>query len=530
MGADKTSSEGVKNARGAPETSLRDWIAANAANHPDKVFIQSVDQNKAITFGQFKLVCDRMANYFQSMGIGPNDRVAMLSNNSIEHLCVYIGGMAYGATVCTIHVEMNAVYFEQILNALAPKLTLYEETEERIDSDVLSTRTPGDWLNLGNWDADGKSTGLYAEIEEFPADPVEPVSHWEDDASIYYTSGTASAPKGCIVTFRELIENTPPTADGLGLTENDRVLEFRAFNWISAQVLSGLSPLSKGATIVLARKFSQSRYFDWVREHKATIGVCNPTGLAMFLNRPIDIHHDDIPHLRFMTSSSAPLMPETWRQFEEKYGVPVAQGYGCSEIGWIAVSNEHTRKFGTVGKPLAYHKLTVVNSDGQEVPQGEMGEIELGGFSTNAYRYLDENGEEKIHAQDRLRTGDLGVMDEDGCVRVTGRAKDLIIRGGVNISPAEVDNILLQLPALGEAATIGVPDRIYGEEVVCYVAPKPGQTLTPEQVLTHCEGKLPEFRMPKQIIIRDALPKTERGKMNRLLLQEQWQAEFGKSD
>ena len=129
-----------------------------------------------------------------------------------------------------------------------------------------------------------------------------------------------------------------------------------------------------------------------------------------------------------------------------------------------------------------------------------------------------------------MRTGDLGVMDEDGCVRVTGRAKDLIIRGGVNISPAEVDNILLQLPALGEAATIGVPDRIYGEEVVCYVAPKPGQTLTPEQVLTHCEGKLPEFRMPKQIIIRDALPKTERGKMNRLLLQEQWQAEFGKSD
>ncbi len=515
--------------RGAPETSLRDWIAANAETHPDKIFIQSVDQNKAITFGQFKLVCDRMANYLQSKGIGPNDRVAMLSNNSIEHLCVYIGGMAYGATVCTIHVEMNAVYFEQILNALQPKLTLFEDSEDRIDSATLSKKTPGEWLNLGSWQPDDGATGLYGELQNQSATPVEPVSHWEEDASIYYTSGTASAPKGCIVSFRELIENTPPTAEGLGLTANDRILEFRAFNWISAQVLSGLGPLSIGATIILARKFSQSRYFNWVKEHKATIGVCNPTGLAMFLNRPIDIHHDDIPHLRFMTSSSAPLMPETWKQFEEKYGVPVAQGYGCSEIGWIAVSNEHTRKFGTVGKPLAYHKLSIVNSDGHEVPQGEMGEIELGGFATNAYRYLDENGEEKIHARNRLRTGDLGVMDEDGCVRVTGRAKDLIIRGGVNISPAEVDNILLQIPAVAEAATIGVPDRIYGEEVVCYAAPKEGETLTTDEILAHCSIRLPEFRMPRQIIIRDELPKTERGKMNRLLLREQWQAEFGKS-
>ena len=146
-----TSSAGdVGTGRGKPETSLRDWITANAEKHPDKIFIHSVDQNKSITFSQFKTVCDRMATYLQSKEIGANDRVAMLSNNSIEHLCVYIGGMAYGATVCTIHVEMNAVYFEQILNALEPKLTLYEDSEDRINSEVLSGKTPGDWLNLGS--------------------------------------------------------------------------------------------------------------------------------------------------------------------------------------------------------------------------------------------------------------------------------------------------------------------------------------------------------------------------------------------
>lgn len=512
---------------GAPETSLRDWIAANARKHPDKIFIHDVEQEKAITYGQFKTVADRMAQFLKSRGIGANDRVAMLSNNSIEHLSVYIGVMAYGATVCTIHVEMNAIYFEQILKAVAPTLTLYEQDDKRIDAEALSAATPGDWSPLGDWRQGGGSSGFYGDLEAMPAEAVEPVSRWEDDASIYYTSGTASAPKGCIVTFRELIENTPPTADGLALTEDDRILEFRAFNWISAQVLSGLAPLYRGATIILARRFSQSRYFDWVQRYKATIGVCNPTGLAMFLNRPIPITHDDVPYLRFMTSSSAPLMPETWKQFEDRYGIPVAQGYGCSEIGWIAVSNEHTRKFGTVGKPLAYHKLNIVDSDGNEVPRGETGEVELGGFEANLYRYLDETGEEKVHARNRLRTGDLGMMDRQGYLRITGRAKDLIIRGGVNISPAEIENILLQMPALAEAATIGVPDPIYGEEVVCYVAPKEGQSVTTEQVLEHCAGRLPEFRMPRQVIVRDALPKTERGKMHRLQLQDEWKQEFG---
>lgn len=514
---------------GAQETNLRDWIAANADRHPDKVFIQSVDQEKSVTYGEFRDIANRIAQFLKARGIGPNDRIAMLSNNSIEHLGVYIGVMAYGATVCTIHVEMNAVYFEQILNALNPKLTLFEDSEERIDADRLAGITPGEWMPLGEWHTEFASTGFYGDLEQVSPEPAEPVSHWEHDASIYYTSGTASAPKGVIVTFRELISNTPPTADALGMTEDDRILEFRAFNWISAQVLSGLSTLYKGATLILARHFSQSRYFDWVRQYKATIGVCNPTGLAMFLNRPIDIHHDDIPHLRFMTSSSAPLMQETWKQFEEKYGVPVAQGYGCSEIGWIAVTNEHTRKFGTVGQPLACHRLTVVDADGKELPRGESGEVELGGFESNLYRYLDENGEEHVHARNRLRTGDLGIMDDEGYIRITGRAKDLIIRGGVNISPAEVDNILLQMPELAEAATIGVPDPIYGEEVVCYVAPREGRSTTPMAVLTHLQTRIPPFRMPKRIVVREHLPKTERGKMNRLLLLEEWKEEFGQS-
>jgi acyl-coenzyme A synthetase/AMP-(fatty) acid ligase len=375
-------------------------------------------------------------------------------------------------------------------------------------------------MPLGQWRAEGGSSGFYAEVEKMAEAPVEPVSRREDDASIFYTSGTASKPKGVILSYRELIDNTPPAAEYLALTPNDRILEFRAFNWVSAQVLSALAPLSVGATLLLARRFSQSRYFDWVRAKKATIGICNPTGLAMFLNRPVPITQKDIPHLRFMTSSSAPLLPEQWKQFEARYGIPVAQGYGCSEIGWIAISNEHTRRFGTVGKPLAYHRLAVVDAEGKALPPGETGEIELGGFGHNIYRYLAEDGSEKVHATDRLRTGDLGYIDEEGCLHITGRAKDLIIRGGVNISPVEIENILLQMPDIAEAAVIGVPDNIYGEEVVCYIAARGGCTVTAEAVLAHCGPLLPAFRTPKEVILRDALPKTERGKLRRVVLRD----------
>ncbi len=498
--------------------SLLGWIEANNRRFPDKVCIDSIDQGKTITFGQFYRLTNRIAHALKARGIGANQRVAMLAENSIEHLAVYIGVMRYGATMCTIQVEMNQVYFGKILAAVNPRLVIYEDADKTAG---VRDGAPGEWIALGDWRPDG-GTGFFAEVAKMPDTPLAPVNTLEDYASIFYTSGTASKPKGVLLTFNELLSNAAPAADMLGMTEADRILEFRAFNWVSAQILSALGPLCKGATLILARRFSQSRYFDWVREHKPTIGVCNPTGVAMFLNRPVAVTGKDVPQLRFMTSSSAPLMAEQWKAFEARYGITLAQGYGCSEIGWIAGSNETNRRVGTVGKPFAYHKLRIVDADGSEVEQGETGEVEVGGLAGNIYRYLADDGSVKVHAGGRLRTGDLGFIDEDGYLHLTGRTKELIIRGGVNISPAEIDDILLQMPDIAEAATIGVPDAIYGEEVVCYIVAKTATRLTEDRVMAHCRDRLPDFRMPKQIIFRDALPKTERGKMNRRALVEEW--------
>jgi acyl-coenzyme A synthetase/AMP-(fatty) acid ligase len=202
----------------------------------------------------------------------------------------------------------------------------------------------------------------------------------------------------------------------------------------------------------------------------------------------------------------------------------VAQGYGSSESGWIAGQPGETRRFGTVGKPLPYLDLAVTDREGKRLPAGEIGHVEIGGHADIAYRYLTDDGTERINGRGRLRTGDMGFLDADGFLHLTGREKDLIIRGGVNISPLEIDGVLLRHDAVAEAAAIGVPDRIYGEEVIAYAVAKPGTDVTEAALLAHCAEFLAAFKAPKRIVLTGALPKTERGKLDRKALLAQWRA------
>jgi len=225
-----------------------------------------------------------------------------------------------------------------------------------------------------------------------------------------------------------------------------------------------------------------------------------------------------------MTSSSAPLLLEEWKRFEQKFGIPVAQGCGASEVSWIAAIPGEQRRLGTVGKPLPYHDLAIVDAEGHRLPAGEIGYVELGGIPDNPYRYLAEDGGVTVHGRGRFRTGDLGRLDADGFLTLTGREKELIIRGGAKISPVEIDSYLMQRPDVIEAATVGVPDAIYGEEVVSYVVTRPGAKVDADELLRYCGSVLPAFKAPKKIVLSDALPKTERGKLDRKALAERWKS------
>jgi acyl-CoA synthetase (AMP-forming)/AMP-acid ligase II len=499
---------------------LRDWIDRAAARDPRKPWLVCADDGRTVTYGELRDVTGRIATFLRERGLARNDRVTLLAHNSIEHLLTYFGVMAYGATICTVHVEMNRNQLDNIFARLKPKLVLHQDG---LDLDDLLAAVAAQRLRLGRFDAPEADTFL-AEAARCAPSNAQSAAGPDDDAVILFTSGTSARPKGVVLNYCEYVSNVDPSADGFGITSNDRIYDFRSFNWASAQLLGALVPVSRGATLVMAEKFSASRFFRHVREHSVTIAAGNPTTINILLNGGGDAHRDNLPSLRFITSSSAALTVEEWRRFEEKFGIPIAQGYGSSETGWIAAIPGEQRRLGTVGRPLAYHDLAIVDAAGRRLPAGEIGEVEIGGFAGHEYRLLAEDGRVTVESRSRIRTGDLGQLDADGFLCLTGREKELIIRGGVNISPVEIDSFLMQHPELIEAATVGVPDAVYGEEVVSYVVARPGAAVDSDALLRYCSTVLPAFKAPKQIVVSTSLPKTERGKLDRKALVERWNA------
>jgi len=204
------------------------------------------------------------------------------------------------------------------------------------------------------------------------------------------------------------------------------------------------------------------------------------------------------------------------------YGVTLLQLYGMSEAGWICGNRHYRRQMGTVGPPAKHQEFIIVGSEGEACPPNTEGEITIGGPQTCIGTVSPEGAFEDL-SNERIKTGDLGMIDDDGFVTVTGRTKDLIIRGGVNIAPLEIDNVLLRNPKVREAAAVGVPDRIYGEEIIAYVAVKGDETLDEDEVKSWCAQSLPDFKAPKRIFFMDDLPKSDRGKVRRDDLKDIWE-------
>ena len=509
-------------ANAGPEL-LRDWIARAARRAPNKTWVVSAEDGRSVSYGALHDMVGRFATLLRARGLGRNDRVALLANNSIEHLLCYFGVMAAGATVCTVHIEMNRNQLGNIFERLKPKLILYQDGLQ-LDDLLAETTVPR--LRIGRWDRPEAGTLFAALAGVAPSEP-QGAARPEDDAIILFTSGTSATPKGVILNFREYLLNIDPLAAGFGITADDRLYDFRPFSWNSAQTLGALAVVNRGATLVLAEKFSASRFFQHLRDHGVTIATGNPTTINILLNSEQTAHRDTLPKLRFVTSSSAPLLLEEWKRFEQKFGIPVAQGCGASEVSWIAAIPGERRRLGRVGQPFAYHDLAIVDAEGRRLPAGEIGYVELGGLGDHPYRYLGDDGEVKVHSRGRFRTGDLGSLDAEGFLTLSGREKELIIRGGAKISPVEIDSFLMQHADVIEAATVGVPDAIYGEEVMSYVVARPGASIDAEAILQYCAGALPAFKAPKRIVLSTSLPKTERGKLDRKALAERWNKEVG---
>jgi acyl-CoA synthetase (AMP-forming)/AMP-acid ligase II len=495
--------------------------------HPDKTAIVDLEQNKSISFGKLFDQANRIAHFLRDRGIRKGDKIAVLSDENIEKLIIWMGIWRYGAVVCPLNVEMNQAHLREILENIGPKLTLWHDD---LDGASLTQGIPGDVMVFSSRGGDGAVSGeFFSALADFSSDAdIEQVNAADDLAAIFCTSGTTSKPKSVVYNHLSYWLSGLSTLNMLGLTADDKTLEYRSFGWNSAQILSLMPWLQTGLTLHIAPRFSHSRFFGWIQTHGITFAAGVPTVVNMLLNEPLGIRAADVPSLRLMTCSTAPLSPGQWRKFEDMYGVALLQLYGMSEAGWICGNRHDRRKMGTVGPPAKHQEFLIVDGDGNPCATGIEGEVSVGGPQA-CMGTISPDGVYEDLTDVRMRTGDLAIMDEDGFVRVTGRTKDLIIRGGVNIAPLEIDNIVLANPAVSEAATIGVPDPIYGEAIVCYVVAKSGETLGEDDLRRHCALGLAEFKIPRDFIIVQDIPKSDRGKVVRDRLKARWLEIYGEN-
>jgi long-chain acyl-CoA synthetase len=348
----------------------------------------------------------------------------------------------------------------------------------------------------------------------------------DDEAIIIYTSGTTGKPKGCLLTHGNLIANARQISEWLHFTKDDRLLSIMPLFHMNAVSVTTMSALYAGGSTVVSPKFSASRFWQIISDYEITSFGSVATMLSMLLSTypkgvPAGLKTDQ---LRFAMCGSAPVPAEVMQRFEETFKCLVIEGYGLSESTCRSTFNppDERRRAGSCGIPIG-NEMRVVDEEDNDVRDGELGEIVMRGENILKGYYRNEEATALAFRNGWFHTGDIGYRDEDGFFYIVDRKSDMIIRGGENIYPREIDEVLYQHPAVAAAATIGVPDALYGEEVAAFVVLKEGMAASQEELIAYCREHLADYKSPKTIRIVESIPKGPTGKLLKRELAKQFQ-------
>ena len=337
-----------------------------------------------------------------------------------------------------------------------------------------------------------------------------------------YTSGTTGKPKGAMLTHDNLLANAAMGAELLPLVEGERVGMILPLFHVNAQIVTCVVPMMIGCEVAMWERFSASTFWQTVAELEPVAVSAVPTILAAVL------HTANAPtgptSLRYIICGAAPLSRELLEAFESRFDIRILEGYGLTESTCVSSLNPYygVRKPGSIGLPMRGQQMKIAAPDGSPVEDGELGEIVVKGPNVMAGYLHNPDATAKTIQEGWLHTGDVGYMDPDGYFFIVDRAKDMIIRGGENIYPREIEEVLYTHPGVLECAVIGVPHEVRGEEVLAVLAPKPGAELDEEELKAWAGERLAAFKVPRRFEIRAELPKTTTGKISKPPLREEF--------
>lgn len=490
--------------------SVHDVIDKRATETPDRLFLIDPTTGRSLTYGELQEAAQAVADRLVCDGAQPGDTVAYAMTNGADAVRAILGLMYGGFVATAVNLIAGKQTISYVLEHCRARFVLCQtHTREQIEETGVVTPI-----------MEVDETFFQGHLDP----PADHVPNGEDDGLLMYTSGTTGTPKGVLLTHRNLLAGGCNTAEAHELAEDDRGLCVLPLYHINGLCVTLLGALVSGSCVIMPNRFSVSQFWTYLREHEGTWFSVVPTQISYLLNEAESKGHDrtGLEKLRFGRSASAPLSPDVQQAFESRFGVPVVETMGLTETSAQILSNpmHGTRKIGSPGIATG-NQIMIADDNQKEVPIGTEGELlVLGPNVMRGYLRNEEATRAALTPDGWLRTGDLGRTDEDGYVYITGRLKELIIKGGENIAPREIDDALYAHPDVVEAAAFARSCDQYGQRIEAGVMVRSGSLIEAEELIALCREKLGAFKSPDKIHFFPELPKGPSGKIQRLKLAE----------
>ncbi len=490
----------------------------------DSVAIDAVDAEppRTWTWRELDGGSARVANWLASLALPPSSRVAVQVEKSVEAMLLYLGVLRAGHVFLPLNTGYQAAEIDYFIGNAEPAVVVCAPKNLAWTTPIAERAGTAHVVTLGD---DGTGTLLDA-IAAQPATHTTVVRNRDDLAAILYTSGTTGRSKGAMLSHGNLSSNAVTLKSFWGWREGDVLIHALPIFHVHGLFVALHGALLNGSRMLWFRKFDPKAAIARFAEATVFMGV--PTLYVRMLAEPT-LTREAAATMRLFVSGSAPLLVETFDAWVERTGHVILERYGMSETAMLTSNpcrpddgNRGERRRGTVGPALPGVEVRVVDGEsGREMPAGEIGQIEVRGPNVFAgYWRMPEKTREEFTADGWFRTGDVGQMAADGYVTIVGRSKDLVISGGYNVYPAEIEGYLNEMPGVAESAVIGVPHPDFGEAVVAVVVAKPGAALDGDAMVVMLKSRIAAFKVPKRVFLEGELPRNAMGKVQKNLLRE----------
>lgn len=489
-----------------------DWLENRARLSPNKIAIIDEDTNKSWTFEVLNNRSSSVASWLKSQGVKKGDRVALLSPNDISYFDILFACGKIGAIFVPLNWRLSVHELNEILNDCTPILLgIHQKFKNKFTS--LQTAVLSSFFVGG---------AMYEEIMTLldVSEQDESISELEPLAMIY-TGGTTGKPKGVVLSHQSIQWNAINTILSWNLSDEDVTINYMPMFHTGGLNALSLPILMIGGTVVIGDQYSGEKVVNSIKQYNCTIILLVPTMYHLLIQSD-EFQKSTFPSMKIFLSGAAPCPLQVYEAFQKK-GLAFKEGYGLTEAGpnnFYIHPEEAQMKRGSVGKPMLFNAIKLKKEDGQEARVNEVGEILIKGKHSFSHYWNNELATLETKKGGWVHTGDLAKKDEEGFHYIVGRKKDMIITGGENVYPLEIEHWLAAHPLVDEVAVIGLPDQKWGELVAAFIVTKQTQKIDKEELKFYCERKLGRYKIPKKFIQLEELPKTHVGKIDKKKLKE----------